>query len=270
MGNHPHFLPVAEDAETVVQFIRYVKKETTEAIKRLTGNSKLTLWEEGYDSPQLLTPTTVIKYISYIYTNPADSNLVDSIDDYPGLSSWEMYMGGKNSRKCSWIRRYMIKPLVKGSVSRDEDKKLVEKLKKESKVEHEFKLYPNEWMKCFKEYRDRDPEEIKEEILSFIRAKEDKCRKKRDEKGWTVLGAAKLRTQSIYKKFKPKKWGRRMLCLSDDIELRQEFLIIYKQVCEKCHQVYRRWRAGDFRVPFPEGMFAPRIPPTASVIDVFS
>ena len=67
MGNHPHFLPVAEDAETVVQFIRYVKKETTEAIKRLTRNSKLSLWEEGYDSPQLLTPTTVIKYIRYRY-----------------------------------------------------------------------------------------------------------------------------------------------------------------------------------------------------------
>ncbi|MEZ4753369.1 MAG: hypothetical protein R3A13_03550 [Bdellovibrionota bacterium] len=178
-------------------------------------------------------------------------------------------MEGEDTKKCSWIRRPMIKPLARGSVNQREDSEISAKFNKYSKVEHDFKLYPDEWMKSFIEYRELDPKDIKQRIIERVRKEEEGFRKERAEKNWTVLGATKLKNQSILKKFKPKKWGKRMVCLSDDIELRREFLIIYKAACEKSREVYQKWKSGDFSVPFPAGMFTPRVPPRVSVLNVF-
>ena len=91
-SNHVHMLLVVENPDDVSGFIRHFKTESAHLLNRVLGRRKRTIWCEGYDSPIVLTPTRALIALSYLYSNPAKDNLEESIDKYPGLSSWEMFI----------------------------------------------------------------------------------------------------------------------------------------------------------------------------------
>ena len=83
-----HIVLTVDDPEALSQFVKMIKAESAHAINRLLGRRKRTIWCEGYDSPTVLDPQKAVEVISYIYANPAQDGLEDSIDKYPGWSSW--------------------------------------------------------------------------------------------------------------------------------------------------------------------------------------
>ena len=111
MANHFHLVLLITNPETVSNFIGYIKSKSANAINRLLGIEKQTVWCEGFDSPIILDADAAIDKIIYTYLNPSKARLVDSIDQFPGISSWNAFTKHKNSKKVRWIRPSTISPL---------------------------------------------------------------------------------------------------------------------------------------------------------------
>ena len=75
MANHFHIIFVALDPTNASSFVGYIKTELAHAINHMLGREKRTIWDAGFDSPELLDAETTISKIAYIYANAAKANL---------------------------------------------------------------------------------------------------------------------------------------------------------------------------------------------------
>jgi len=260
LANHFHMVIVVSDPEAASAFVGYVKSEISHAVNRMLGRRKRTIWDEGYDSPVILDAEKVKQVIAYIYLNPARAHLEESIQRYPGVSSWEMYSGGSHKKTCRSYRRTQIPVLGTPDLSIREQRRLLENMEKKPVREHEFVLEPDAWLDCFGETEGESGEKIKEEILQEIDAEEKALSQERKEEGRRVIGATSLRRQSMEKEYVPTTFSPRMLCLSTCKELRKAYLEYYASLCQKAREVYERWKLGDLVARMPAGVFAPRVP----------
>lgn len=251
MANHFHMISVVRNPEHVSDFVEYVKRESAHAINRLLGRRKGTVWCDGFDSPVILTSEDVIRKIVYIYANPVSASLVPSIAQYPGLSSWNMYMRGE-TRKC-WKKfsRRNFRQLKETALTRNKAKRLWKNLQKKSHYEPEFVLEPAAWMKCFPETMNLDPVEIRKRICTEVTAIE------RELANETSIGAEALQQADIAKHYQPKKFSRRMICISSDKEKRISFIQWFKSLSARGHEIFQQWKQGGIAMPLPPGLFAP-------------
>lgn len=266
MGNHFHMIAVVDNPEHLCGFIGYVKAETAHAVNRLLGRRRKTIWSEGYDSPRLLTEKAVVRYIRYIYANPARANLTESIEEYPGVSSWQMFVSGARRKKCLHLCRNQLPKLSAPAVSINAQRRIVEELEKKSAATNDFILEPFAWVDSFGECRGKSEEDIKAEIIAKLREDEEAYRQKRRAAGKSVLGSTALRRESMLREHQPKKFGRRMICICEDQELRERYINHFRMLCCRAREAYERWKAGDFSVPFPPGLFAPPLPRLCSSV----
>ena len=107
-ATHVHLILVVDNPDDVYGFIRNFKVETAHMFNRLLGRDKRTVWCEGYDSPIVLTPVRALAAIAYMYSNPAKDNLERSIDEYPGFSSWQMFLKGDLVKTWKRLRRFQF------------------------------------------------------------------------------------------------------------------------------------------------------------------
>jgi hypothetical protein len=213
----------------------------------------------------LLTPETAIQKIVYLYTNPSKDNLEDSIERYPGLSSWKAFKGGKCSRKCARIRRDEVFPLRSTEMSLAQYQGLARRLRNKSRSTHTFRVFPNAWMSAFG-IEDSEVKEVNESILMQVREKEAEYRALRHAEDRTVIGANRLMLQPIDTSYTPHREGRKMWVLSTDKALRKECITWIKSLVEEARRVYGLWKKGDFSCPFPPGLFPPSMPKLAECI----
>ena len=87
-GNHPHIVAILKDADQARCFYMELQKKLTDAIKRLLGLEYLHIWAGTPRVIEIPDLESAIKMIAYYYANPAAAHLVESIEQYPGLSSW--------------------------------------------------------------------------------------------------------------------------------------------------------------------------------------
>ena len=267
MSNHLHFGVVVRDAAQMAKFLMELEKKLTDAIKRLLDISYLNLWEGRPKVIAILDVDQAIKSISYWYANPANSNLTETITDYPGLSSWEAFtqcgdtLEASFSEDVEWIRLNHIKALRSPRMTEREDIEYDERLRKSAKQKHSLVIKPNLWMKSFGIERPRDIAAINESIRRATRVREEEMRRKRVREGKSVLGALKLAQTPIMKAHTPKKNERRIFVLSTDKELRIAFIREAKANVARYRELYEtRWRKGDLTVQWPLGMFPPPPP----------
>lgn len=265
LANHLHMILVVENPAHVPDFMRYVKSEITHAVNRLLGRHKKTIWEEGYDSPNLRTSAKVIHYIKYIYLNPSRAHLVDSIKEYPGVSSWEMFVNNIHKTQHARIPRPLIEPLYSPALSINEQRLLTSRWENLGLQRDEFILEPWAWVEAFPSI---DIEACRSKILRDIEQVEQHYREKRRRKKRGVIGATALRRQSMTKEHTPKARGRRMIVICEDKELRKRFLDHFRALCKIAADAYESWKKGDFTPKIPPGMFAPRVPVLASALPV--
>ncbi|MCB0309673.1 MAG: transposase [Bdellovibrionales bacterium] len=257
---HAHMILVVENPNHIKHFVRAVKTESAHAVNRLLGRKKRTIWCEGYDSPTVLTVEDMIEKIAYIYTNPSKDGLEDSIERFPGLSSWKAFLRGERIRTCPRIRRNEYAPLKSTRLTIEESKELAKNYRDSSKSSHDFHLDFDLWMSAFDIHDPEEKQRINQRIVERVKELEGEYRKERKEKGLRVKGAKNLMLTPLDTPYVPKRTGRKMWCICRDIELRKAFISAVKALVQKGKEVYERWHAGDFSVPYPLGLFPPSMP----------
>ncbi len=240
-------------------------KSLTHAINRLLGRRQKTIWQDGYDSPILLTADKAKKYIKHIYQNPSKANLVHSIDEYPGVSSWQMFKSNKHTKHCKKVNRDQIIALETPSLGVNEQKKILEQLQSLKLPNYEFILEPDAWRESFSNI----PISSNEEIIAEIRKEEEAQRLQLLKSRKSVIGPTALRRESMTKEHSPKKYSKRMICLSSDISLRKAFIETYKFLSSLAKDAYLQWKHGNFSAQIPPGMFSPRRPDFASALSIY-
>lgn len=228
MANHMHLLLVVKNPEDFVSFIGYIKRESAHAVNHLLGRQKHTVWCERYDDPKILDPDKAVQRIVYLYTNPQKANLVETIDEYPNLSTWQAFLSGGEELTVGRIARSSIPELYSANLTPKQQRQLVAALEDSAGEEQTLIIEPDAWMQCFSELRNANPEEVNEKILAAIRQEEELLQKHRAQNGLPVLGATALQHANMRKVYTPQKRGKRMICLSSVIEYRKRFIEFYK------------------------------------------
>ena len=263
MGNHVHMILVVHDPEALADFLCFLKTESAHAINRMLGNQRKTVWCAGSDAPVLLTPDSVMERIAYIYANPALADLVDNIGNYPMLSSWEMYSTKQHLKHCPVVCRDQIPTLGPKHLSLRHQQGFAASLREASRHGAKLRIAPNAWKRCFAGLGKESGRDIDDKILSRIRAKEAERRLVR--KG-PVLGALALQTQDMDVSYSPKKFSRKMICISSDKELRLDFIRWAKELFYQAKLAYAAWKAGNLSLKYPPGLFPPRAPRLANIL----
>jgi hypothetical protein len=244
-------------------FMGYFKTESAHAINRLLGRRQRTVWCRGYDSPLLLTPEDVVEKIVYTYGNPSKDSLVDCIDVYPGLSSWQAFRGGSCELDAPILCRPDFSELPRHNFHDHDYRRLAQQLSQD-KPSLPFRIFPNAWMKSF---GISEPQEVSlwnERIISALKQQEAQQRHERIKEGRSVIGCSRLVNQRIGRPYSPRRWGRRMLCICQDIPFRARFVEWIKQLVEQGREALREWRRGNF-VRYPLGLYPPSVPRIAEL-----
>ncbi len=261
-----HLIIVVDNPDDLPAFVRHFKTESAHLLNRLLGRRKRTIWCDGYDSPIVLTPLRALIAIVYLYSNPAKDNLEDTVDEYPGFTSWKMYQSGETKKVWPRVRRSHIKPLSKDAHSLRGYATEAKRLRSLAHSSHEFVLEPNAWMDAFGIHDITEQARLNERILSRLRTVEERYRTKRLREKKRVFGKARLLAQIFDLLYRPMRTGRKMWCLSDDRRLRIQFIEFFKALMERARSVSQAWKLGDFSEPYPLGLYAPNMPKLAEPI----
>ena len=264
MANHLHILVVVQDAQECVHFYGELQKRLTDYVKRLLGLSHLDLWEGRPMIAPILDPQEVVERIAYYYLNPARANLVESIDDYPGFSSWEIFKQRRDSVsietpiiRCSTIRRLPAHKIVAST-----DHAMAREYRDRSKETTCLEIEPNAWAACF-HLDEVEIADAAEKVITLVREKQGEFSHSRKQENRRIVGTEPLRSQQIMKPHIPRKRERKIFVLSSIAELRIQFIKALDELCERCSELYAR---RMFHL-WPPGMFRPPAPPLASALD---
>jgi len=269
-GSHPHIICTAKDAYQCQEFYGQLKKQLTDSCKRLLGLKHLQLWEDRAAVIEIPTLEDAIDKIGYLYSNPSNDDLASSIDRYPGVSSWKDFQTAENADTCirsdhPWIQLPMIPKLPSLSVTPKQDKFLCRQMSSKAKQSHTLEVYPLQWIQRFiPNLTPKVTARVTREVLENLAAREAANSRRRQLTGKKPMGATKLRSQPAFKPHKSKKQGRKIHVQSRVREIRLAMIKELQAVSDRCRQVYKRWKAGDFSVPWPAGTFPPPLPPLAN------
>lgn len=269
MGNHAHFIFVMRDGERCTNFLSEIQKQVTDIVKRLLGVKHLSLWEGEPSVMAILDLEKAKERISYLYCNPARAHLVESIEKYPGASSWKGFRETQSevsafySREVPWIRSRSVPMLPTRVLTSNQDKFLTATLVQQARRHHCLRVYPNAYLKAFRVKESKDVAAVNESICADIEKHEAEYRleKKRP------AGAEKLRRTPVFAKHLPEKRTRRLFVLSNVAELRCDFIRFMKRLNGHCRDLYEAAKGGAC-VSWPPGIFPPRLPMRANALAV--
>ena len=145
-GNHIHMVYVVICPTAAANFIGYLKAEIAHRMNILFGWKKRTVWCDGYDSPVVLTARRALIALAYLYVNPAKDNLVESVDEYPGFSTWKMFLKGEHEKQWKFIRRPVFRRLSPDAHNLAGYSREAERVMLAAKTSISFKIEPNAWL----------------------------------------------------------------------------------------------------------------------------
>lgn len=266
-GSHAHLIVVSKSPLGLVTFYGELQKRITDAIKRLLGITHLNIWE-GYPMvAEICDLEAAKKRISYLYANPAQDNLVASIDHFPGYSSYKDFVGcrdrldAKVSEEFPWIRLPSIERLSSNVLSPRQDRNIKDRLIMTNSGYHKLMRHPNAWMKCFGIDTDSEAAKINSDIIKVIFCKEQLAQQIRDKERKAIMGRQKLCSQPILKSHIPKKQGRKVFIIATVNRIRVKRIFARDLFDERCSECWVLYKAGDLSVRWPPGAFVPSLPP---------
>ncbi len=271
-GSHAHIIVVALDSQKCTQFYGEIQKRITDALKRFLGLEYLDLWEGSAMVAEIADLNEAVERMVYIYTNPAKDCLVETIEEFPGLSSWNEFKRSLDKPDAvteedfPWIRLASIPQLPNPRLSKQEDQMLSKKLREDNKKLHPLKRHINAWMRCFGITEADEVKETNERILRRIQETEEAFKQIRAEEGTNVMGIAYLESQPILKPHKPKPKERNIFVLCSIAELRISIIEDSDAYDEQCNECLSRWRNGEFHIEWPPGAFKPPLPPLVNLL----
>jgi REP element-mobilizing transposase RayT len=263
--NHVHMILVVDNPEDIPGFIGRFKTESAHSLNRLLGRRKRTVWCEGYDSPILASPVDVIREIVYLYTNPSKDDLVDSIEDYPNLSTWTNYKAREHKISCIPYARRDIYKLQSLAPSEQEILSHVHRLEEEYPDRIELDLSPDAWMEIM-EVPVKDRDKINERIIGMVHRADQRYTKKREKEEKSAIGKERLLSFPFSLNYRSKRSGRKSYCISRSISLRVHIIQTIKALINEGREVLERWRAGDHTLRYPIGIYPPSMPRMGNLI----
>lgn len=264
MGNHIHLLVIVYDPEEFIRFYGELMKRLTDSIKRLVGKKHLRIWEGRAMVALVADPDACLERIKYFYLNPSRAHLSDSIESYPGVSSWRAL------DQCSLTSDAVYKkelPQILMTDITSSCRKNILTLHEAAKERPNLTLtyHPFAWMEIFNLLT--SPATIKEELVLSIKVEEDCLRKIRRVEGKSIISASILRSQKPLSQHTPKKHSRKIFVLSSIKELRIGLIQHILSLTEICKKLYKRWKLGEYPSYWPPGMFRPRAPSLVSLLE---
>ena len=265
-GTHIHMIVRVDNPEDLPGFMERFKTESAHYLNKLLGRRKRTVWCEGYDSPRLKNIADVVEYIVYTYINPVKDGLIDSINNYPGLSTWHLYTSNQKKLFARVFSRDSLF-VVNQDISYKGFKKVQKILSKTSGKLEQLAIFPNDWMRSFGIEQQGDIDEINQRILERIKESEDTIQRERDRQSKPFFGRKALENQGIELTYIPKrKGGKKMWCLCSNRTERKIYISFLKRLALKASEVYQEWKRGNTALRMPEGVFAPRMPVVANLV----
>lgn len=272
--NHCHLMFIIKDAHQAVKFYMELRRKISEYIKRLTGRRQLKLWEERPSIISFPTLRAAIERIAYIYSNPAKDNLVETITDYPGYSSYQYFVTAfdksvnyKIQERAQYIPFDAVDTVGTLASSEVLGVALANKLRKRARcIGHMLEVSPNAWIDCYKEeLQQLSVKEINQMILDSLNVREENARKIREDQDATVIGRVALLAQRFMREYTPRIKERRIYVICDNKEIRILFIQKIKEITAYCKDLFKAACRGAHNT-WPPGTFKPPIPPLANAI----
>lgn len=258
MANHYHAILVCSgDPNDLAKFMNYVDGEIAKAIKQLLGISYNTkIWAQRYHSAAVLDPEAVMQRLAYIYTNPVSANLVSKAEEWFGVGFFDPSFEEKKI-KCKYFPSSLILSVPNKGLSEGYIATRLRDMSDLKVPEHELHIEPLAWMSSFSAFHNLTKEVVCMRILLLVEEAERREAREREKTGRSLPTKRNLQHQNLHKSYLPKKFGKRVYCISTSIELRQEYIELYKEFCETCKRVWKKWCEGIFDETFPPGAFIP-------------
>lgn len=263
-ANHVHLLIRVTDPEVVSSFIGYFKAESAHYLNRLLNRRQRTVWAERFDSPAVLDLERALECFAYCSLNPVKDGLVDSMSEYPGLASYNYLIKNQNHIPAKAIPRNKVHSLINPHRPQREEQKLTEYFNSEEFDDLKITLSPDELRLAFPRSKKICPNEFRQTLLKTLASHEAIYRQERTTT--KSMGPLKLTSGSMLAERKPPPKGKKMICLSTNKELRQDFIAQFKRLRDICRATFRRWQQGETGIPFPPGMFPPHLPRMANFV----
>ena len=267
MNNHSHTLAVSNHCRELSDFYMEIQKKTTDAVKALLGLSSLSLWEGRPTVAKVATLDDVINRIVYIYCNPSNASLCDSIEEYPGINSWSAFLqceprvDAEVVVDARWYPVSEIPKLPARSLSPKQDARIhQELLGSEKALSHPIIIKPFKWLEFFGIIEAEKIERIRRKIINRVRENERGNAEARRAAGKRSVPRSVLVREPYMKPHTPKKKERKIYLICSDRELRVELLEQFQQILDRCRECYRKAKEG-LRVEWPPGTFTPWFPP---------
>ena len=254
MGNHVHKKVIVDDPADLPDFVEYFKRETSHAINKLLGRTQRTVWKRGYDPVRILDAEKSFDRTVYFYLNAARANLVESIDDYPGFSTWQNGFEETFTLTEDHIARDTVPTLSFPSLTDQQDLRIVHDLAEKSNKQYSVEIDCLAWMECYEETRNGDRAAMAQRIRDAVYSEERRLASLRK---FPVIGASTLRRQSMRKAHTPKKFGKRMICMSSDIERRKEYICWFKSLVAEREKLKKKLSPREFLARVFPGFFRP-------------
>jgi hypothetical protein len=265
MNNHNHQHTIPHQPKALPKVYGEMKRNITESIKALLGRQYLSLWEPRTMVARLPLLEDVVARLVYLFCNPAKANLVDTIDEYPGLNSWHAFKNCAPSVDATvvvpvkYYHKSAIPTLPQGNIlSAYDDKRMLAAMNSsENFFEETFEMKPLAWLKIFGIQERAKIERIRNRIIAMVYEQEERYRLLRTS---PVIGAECLRRQEYFRPHMPRRRERKIFVICSDIKLRKEIIALVKRIAEKCRACYELAKKGGAPI-WPEGVFIPWLPP---------
>ncbi len=268
MGTHLHLMITVHNPDDVPAFMGYVKSMSAAMINIILGRRKRTVWCEDYHSAEVLKLRSAVRIIGYMYGNPGKDGLVEKIEEYPGLSSWDVYKkGGEGTIKGKLIRKSMVRRLSadEHNVKGYEEEAL--RIKSGARHDVEFMIDPDGWMASFNIEGQEERARVNQLIEERTRYKEGIARRQRERDGRKVLGREALVREVMNTEYLPnRKVGRAPVCYSTSRAECKQYVAKLRALRKSGREVLMRWRMGEVWVKYPPGLHPPSMPKLANVV----
>jgi len=110
---------------------------------------------------------------------------------------------------------------------------------------------------------------VREKLLKRIKEIEHEMAATRERESISLPSDSEIAAQPIDMPYAPKAFGRRMWCICRDIPLRIAFISFIKSLRSKARKVRLQWLRGDWREPFPTGLFPPNPPMLSTLLPAY-
>ncbi len=236
MSNHFHFLLRAPKGN-ISRFMQLFKAQVARELNR-EANKEGTFWAKRFDAIEVVDDGALLDRVLYTLCNPAKADLVETVGEWPGVSSAAAQLQGQplsveTFDSTAWKR-------AGRPANRNSFRKILT-----------LELYVPRSMKKY------DSPEGRKKLRKLVLEREEEHRKLRQAKRKRVLGRRRVLQMPVTASSREVDRSPAPPCHASTPEARQEYLVRRAAMLNWYCEASARYRAGEEGVEFPPGTFPP-------------